>query len=152
MRVGLIAGNPSASIFTNLDGRFEFTGLAEGDHLVVAEVKDLVPTAEQVNTTGRSREHELVLVLVEGVKVALRPSDRRLRLQFSVRVFDDDGTFLYDDIRRGTYHGGGARVTLARGRDYTVEMFCAGHEVGRQTFRAEEGTMIEVEMVPVRER
>ena len=141
---------PSASILTNLDGRFEFTGLPEGDHLVVAEVKDLVPTAEQVNTTGRSREHELVLVLVEGVKVALRPSDRRLRLQFSVRVFDDNGTFLYDDIRRGVYHGGGARVTLARGRDYTVEMFCAGHEVGRQTFRAEEGTMIEVEMVPVK--
>ena len=71
---------------------------------------------------------------------------------FAIRVLDSRGMPLVDSGRSSRRYGGRANVTLAPGREYTVEVFSCGYELARQTFRAEFGLVINHELERREER
>ncbi len=87
---------------------------------------------------------QVELVMEPGERVVFKPTGHDG--SFSLRVRDRDGAPLYDDGRNGINRMGAGIMLLVPGEHYTVEVFCAGYEVGRKEFKAAENQVVEIPM------
>jgi sigma-70-like protein/carboxypeptidase family protein len=87
----------TGAIQTNVEGRFAFEGLADGNYLIVARAPEYAPAWIEINPGGGTRPVELRLA--SGVKVSVRLAAPDLKMFNNVqwRVLDSAGVPLVDD-------------------------------------------------------